>query len=202
MNELRLGVMAVILLAASGCGSSVVAGTGGNNNGTGGNGSGASPCPAAEPSAGNVPCTGVPEGFRCTYGDSVRPECRHDWTCSGGTWLTTKSFCQDPPPDACAPAEPQNGVDCTASNGATCTYGDDICTCSLCPGGPCMQNPTWVCSKPPTNPGCPPVVPNDGTACDAPAADCTYGMPCGGSGMHVTCKNGTWLWDLNMECPL
>lgn len=197
-----LGLAAMV--AAIGCGSNVVTGAGGNgtgggdgsggSNGTGGN----SPCPAAEPSSGKAPCS-TPD-FRCTYGDSVPPECRHEWICTGGFWTTTKDVCIEPPPDVCGGAEPATGSMCNGFDGAVCTYGDDICLCSACSGGPCMMNAAWSCAKPPA--GCPAVVPNDGSPCSQPGADCTYGFPCGNSGAHVKCAGGLWKWSDEIACPL
>jgi hypothetical protein len=192
-----LGVLAAVVVVAGGCGSNVMTGTGGNT-GSGGQGGASGPCPAAEPSGG-MACPGVPDGFRCTYGDEVRPECRHDWICSGGSWTTTKSLCVQSP--NCGGVMIVDGDSCAGEDGSVCTSGDVICLCSACGAGPCMQNAAWTCANPPTGAGCPPAVPNDGSPCDAPSADCTYGLPCGGAGTHVTCKNGLWLWDQQIECP-
>lgn len=61
--------------------------------------------------------------------------------------------------------------------------------------------PKWTCAPPPTTPGCPHAVPNDGTACDAAGVECTYGTPCGGDGAIVDCQNGAWHWKTDIACP-
>ena len=178
------------------CGS-VVTTTGGTSGGTGGT----TPtmlCPATEPSGGQ--CS-APTGFRCTYGEEVRPECRHEWICGdGGQWITTKSVCLSPPADHCAFTEPPSG-EC-AQEGDVCVVGAaTICQCSSCFGGPCSPPPPkWQCSGPPTTAGCPPVVPNDGSACTTEGLDCSYGNVCSGSGARTLCTNGLWMWDQNIAC--
>lgn len=196
MRLSSLVTLAAAFAGAIGCGSNVATGSGGN--GTGGESNAISPCPAAEPSAGNVPCG--TEDFRCTYGDSVRPECRHDWICNAGKWTTTKNVCVEPPPNTCGTTPPTEGAICNGFEGSVCTFGSDICLCSACSGGPCMPNAKWSCAKPPA--GCPATAPNDGSTCDQPGADCTYGFPCGSAGAHVKCTNGLWKWDTEIACPL
>ncbi|MFT3773823.1 MAG: hypothetical protein QM820_51290 [Minicystis sp.] len=193
-------------IAAVGCGSTVVAGTGGGSStgtGTGGDTGGGSPCPAVDPIGGAsaVSCLGVPPGFRCTYGESVRPECRREWICNNGFWSTTGNLCIEPPPDACNLAEPTSNSMCGDNEGAVCTYGPDICVCTSCAGGPCMQNAAWFCAKAPTG-NCPPIVPNDGTVCDQPGAVCSYGLFCSATGTQAKCMNGLWKWDNDVACPL
>ncbi|APR83908.1 Hypothetical protein A7982_09257 [Minicystis rosea] len=194
------------LALLAGCGSSIVTGgtggAGGNTNtggstGTGDDPVGESPCPPAEPSG--LACLGVPSGFRCTYGDSVRPDCRREWFCTDGKWVTAKNLCLEPPAGACVPAEPAQSTLCE-DEGAACTYGNDFCVCSSCTGGPCMQNAVWTCFKPPS--GCPAIVPNDGTVCQTPGATCTYGSPCSAFGAKAVCENGLWKWDSEQVCPL
>src|SRR5262249_23587693 len=107
------------------------------------------------------------------------PDCRHDWICHDGTWTTTKSICIEPEPGVCPAAEPAQGTVCAGAEAAVCTHGNDICLCSNCPGGPCMQEAVWSCSKPPSTTGCPAVVPNDGEACSQVGLECTYGIVCG-----------------------
>src|SRR5262249_35697181 len=146
------GFVTVIILAASACSS---------DDGGGGP---APPCPTAEPASGDA-CT--KEGFRCTYGESVRPDCRSAYVCTSGAGVadTYEGACADPPPGACGPTEPAYGDLCTGFDGATCTYGDDICFCTTCYTDDCMLGEeTWAC--PPTGAGCPPVAPNDGTPCE------------------------------------
>jgi hypothetical protein len=192
----------LLSLSPLACGNVVVSeGTGGGTSSgpssvTSG-GSGTTFCPAVEPAGGS--CV-APEGQRCTYGEQVRPECRHDWTCSNGAWATTKSVCLSPPADHCNFTEPPSGV--CGQEGDICVVGAaTICQCSSCFGGPCMAPPPkWACSGPPAMPGCPAIVPNDGTACSAEGLECAYGNPCSGSGAFAICKAGKWLWDLQIAC--
>ncbi len=216
MNKLHLGLpafAAVVALVA--CGGSVVdqstggsgtgagagtgAGTSAGNSTTGAGGSVAQgPCPVAEPTEASA-CTGVPDQFRCTYGESVRPECRDVWICSGGAWTTTKGECVQPPPGDCAATQPGPQTVC-ANMGDVCTYGDTICECG-CGGGIACEPPvSWACSGPPTTPGCPAAVPNDGTPCGAAGVECTYGDPCTQSGALVSCTSGLWLWNTMIAC--
>jgi hypothetical protein len=197
-----LGFAAVVAVAA--CGGSVVsegatggsgAGTTGTGAGTSGTGAGTSsgPCPPSAPTTNS--CAGVPNGFRCTYGDSVRPDCRVEWSCLGGQWLTQNGSCGQGP---CAGSEPATGTVCT-NMGDVCVYGDSICECG-CGGGFCGMPVDWQCSGPPTTPGCPAVVPNDGTPCSANGLQCTYGNVCMQSSAMVSCKNGLWLWNTMIAC--
>ena len=199
----------VVLLAA--CGGSVETpdptGSGGagamgssstGNVSTGGSGGGsASDCPVNLPANGDA-C--APDMLFCTYGESARPECRQQATCSNGKFVADNSACTESPPGTCLAQPPMNGTDCTAE-GAACPYPDGtICVCSSCPGGPCMQFPKWQCNAPAA--GCPVVVPNAGTACSMDGQTCTYGFPCGPSGMTTECKMGAWTWQKDITCPL
>jgi hypothetical protein len=173
--------------------------TGGSGGATGGTG-GTSPsgCPASAPAG--QPCT-TPD-LRCTYGDSVRPECRNEWICNGGTWVTTKALCLAAPPGECTTTVPTDGTVCT-TDGTVCDYPDGtLCLCNACSTGPCAAPPPkWECTPPPTGPGCPAIVPNDGSPCSAPeGTQCTYGIPCGPSGAIATCTNGAWLWEKHLLC--
>jgi hypothetical protein len=204
MHDLTWCLGALALLCA-GCGSKVDVGTGGTGaggagaGGAGAGGAGSGLCPAAEPSGGS--CAGVPEGFRCTYGDSVRPECRDDWVCSNGQWVTTKGVCVMPPAGDCNFSAPPTGQIC-ATEGGVCTLDTTICICSSCSLGPCMvPPPKWSCAGPPTTPGCPATVPNDGSGCEQEGLMCSYGLICSGSGAQVTCKDGAWLWENAIACP-
>ena len=227
MNKLHLGLVAVLGVAA--CGGSVVdegtggatgtgastTGTGASTTGTSATGAGASttgtgtsttgtgsgggnpgPCPLSPPT-GSASCAGVPDQFQCTYGDSVRPDCRIAWICSNGSWETTGTACTEPVD--CGSSEPGPQTVC-ANRGDECTYGASICYCG-CGGGPICPPPTvWECSGPPTAPGCPSVVPNDGTPCDAAGVQCTYGESCTSTYAVVACTNGLWLWNARMLC--
>jgi hypothetical protein len=202
---LLLTLSALVGLAA--CGGNVVAeGTGGDGtggNGTGANGTGGSTtssvmsCPSVEPSAGGS-CAAEAAGFACTYGDSVRPECRNLYVCNEGMWEATGSACVSPPAGDCPASQPSAQTTC-ANMGDVCTYGDTICACS-CGGGACIPPIAWLCTPPPTTSGCPAVVPNDGTPCSVPGVQCTYGNVCSISGAQVTCTSGLWSWDMMIAC--
>ena len=169
---------AALALLLLGCGGTVVTGAGGSGTGASGttlgttsSGTGPqSPCPATQPSGG---ACSAPEGFRCTYGDAVRAYCRSATVCTQGQWTATTSACAQS--TVCGQlTSPPAGQVCTAE-GAFCPIGDTLCACSQCLQGPCMAPPTvWQCAGPPTTPGCPAVVPNDGAwtrrASSAPTA--------------------------------
>jgi hypothetical protein len=200
--KLRSFWLFTLALSPLACGS-VVTTTGGTGSGGGtgtgtGGGTSMSLCPETEPSGGQC---NAPTGFRCTYGEQVRPECRHEWICGdGGSWLMTKGVCLSPPADHCAFTEPPSGQ--CGQEGDVCVVGAaTICQCSSCFGGPCSPPPPmWQCSGPPANPGCPAIVPNDGSACTSEGAECTYGNVCSASGALARCKGGLWLWDMQIAC--
>jgi len=222
MNKLYLGLATVMAVAA--CGGSVVdEGTGGvtgtsttgagasttgasttgvSTTGTGtfttgsGGGTSTGPCPLSPPT-GSTSCAGAPDQFQCTYGDSVRPDCRAAWICTNGSWEATGSACIEP--TDCGSSEPGPETVC-ANMGDVCTYGDSICFCG-CGGGPVCAPPVdWSCNGPPTTPGCPAVVPNDGTPCDAAGVQCNYGKQCTSTNAVVACSDGLWLWNTMIGC--
>jgi hypothetical protein len=118
--------------------------------------------------------------------------------CTGGAWTTTKSACAMS--TTCGSTPPTSGTACP-TNGVACAYGSTICICSQCPSGLCMAGgPDWSCAGPPSTAGCPPLVPNQGTACSTADLMCTYGFPCGGSGTTAVCKGGLWSW-VGVACP-
>jgi hypothetical protein len=174
-------------------------GTGASTTGTGAStgtgGSVGAGCPASAPTV--TSCAGVPDQLRCTYGSSVRPDCRDVWQCLNGEWLTQNGGCSEPPPGECGTTQPPPQTVC-ANMGDVCTYGDTICFCD-CGGGLCASPVDWLCSSPPPSP-CPPIAPNDGTACAAEGAQCNYGSPCTPSGAVVNCTNGRWVWNLMIAC--
>jgi len=223
MNMLRVGFVAVIGVAA--CGGSVVeegsggaggtatsstgagatttgtvgtgtTGTGAATTGSGG-GTSTGPCPASPPTG--TSCAGVPDQFQCTYGESVRPDCRTSSICDNGTWETAGGECIGPAD--CGSVEPGSQTVCT-NMGDVCTYSESICYCG-CGGGPACVSPIdWKCAAPPTTPGCPAIAPNDGTPCTAAGVECTYGTPCTPSNAVVSCTNGLWLWNRMIACAL
>ena len=198
----KSGLVLVALLATSCGGSTSSSGTGGSGGsgatgGSGGSG-GTSPsgCPASPPTGQscNTP------NLHCTYGDSVRPECRDEWACVSGHWAAG-SVCQHY--TNCPPASPSVGSVCS-NEGQVCDYADGtLCLCSSCSAGPCGPPPPhWQCAAPPTTAGCPKTVPNDGSKCSAPeGTQCQYGNPCGPSGALVKCTSGAWQWQMNIPCP-
>jgi hypothetical protein len=171
-------------------------GTGAATTGVGG-GEVGGPCPPSAPLAEGDVCS-LPEGFRCTYGDSVRPECRTAWTCNGA-WTATSGPCDEPPPGVCGSSQPGPQDMCAATN-AVCVYGDSLCLCGCGAGVLCTTPFNWFCTAPPTTPGCPEVVPNDGTLCAVPGVQCSYGDVCTPSGAMVSCTNGLWLWNTMIAC--
>jgi hypothetical protein len=223
MNYELIFCMAVLAGGAAACGASVVTGPGDSGTGagagastTGGGGTtsagtggatgaggatSGSPCPATATAAGS--CAGVAPGFRCTYGDDARPDCREVTQCIGGAWTPMPSACSMS--TVCGVTQPTAGTVCSNDGtlSAACTYGDVICLCDACAAGPCMAPPTdWQCAGPPTTAGCPSVVPNDGTPCTAEGTQCTYGFVCSqfGAGAEVSCTNGLWLWNTMIAC--
>jgi hypothetical protein len=156
------------------------------------------PCPPSEPSG--EACPGVPEGYLCTYGDSVRPDCRDAWTCQGGVWTTSFETCEQPPPGACPITMPSSTMQCPEM-GTTCTYDADICYCG-CGGGPVCTFPVdWQCGPPAGPPACPSIAPNSGTLCSFEGIECTYGVVCTPSGVVADCTGGVWVWQ-EVGCAL
>jgi hypothetical protein len=216
MRNLFLVSSALFLLTlGAGCGSSVVTGTGGTGTGTqststtgtqststGTTSTGTGTpggCPAAEPTGGS--CAGLQDGLECTYGSSVRPECRDQWTCASGQWEEAGTACAMT--TTCGTTEPTAGSVCQPSGagGDVCTYGNTICICDACTGGLCTSGPImWLCVLPPATPGCPAVAPNEGAPCTSNGLECTYGKLCSISGVETQCTNGVWTWP-PVACP-
>jgi hypothetical protein len=152
-------------------------------------------CPGAAPA--NAGC--ATDGLRCSYGDSVRPECRPAWTCSGGRFADSSRSCPAPPAGFCPAAPPAKGQ--CGTDGAVCAYTDaTLCVCARCFGQLCQLEPNWLCAPPPSNAGCPAAVPNDGSACAVDGVECVYGEECSGSGATARCADGTWHW-VKIACP-
>jgi hypothetical protein len=158
-------------------------------------------CPDTEPTEG-APCLPT---LDCSYGQSVRPDCRHRWNCGasspGGTgaWHAVSLTCPEAPVGYCPPQQPTAST-CTPMTNpnerADCEYPGNVfcqCACPYTPQNPgCASTEQWVCYGPPTTPGCPAVVPNLGTACSVQGTQCAYGDPCDVGGLAVYCRAGIW----------
>ncbi len=193
-------IMNLALVALwGGCGSTVTDG-GGGVGGTAGAGGNSSTfvCPAILPNSDEA-CAG--EGVLCTYGDLARTECRSRAECINGKFQILLPKCAVPADGICAPM-PNPGVECPVdAEAAVCDYPDGtICVCSSCSLGPCgAPPPHFYCATPSAD--CPMIAPNAGTPCSSEAQSCTYGFPCGPSGVQAVCKNGFWFWDPAIMCP-
>lgn len=184
------------------CSGTVYNGSGGaSGSGSGSVGSGGAPgggCPSVMPTS-DEPCDR--EGLLCTYGDLARTECRPRAECINGKFVLAFAKCAVPANGVC-PAMPTVGVECPVdAEGGVCDYADGtICVCSSCSLGPCAAPPPhFFCAAPPMN--CPAVAPNAGTPCGMAGQKCTYGFPCGPSGVEAECKNGFWSWNMAIACP-
>ncbi|MEO7095500.1 MAG: hypothetical protein ABI175_19750, partial [Polyangiales bacterium] len=155
-------------------------------------------CPTTYPSTG-APCS--PLGLVCGYGDDPRPHCRPQAICRSSGWETPVGACPPPPSEVCPPTlTVAKGAACTKP-GSFCTYGDVLCGCGDCFGGPCGGAAKWVCPEPPSDPACPRTMPNLGIACAKPGTSCTYGSCSSGNPAGRTCKDGYWI-DEPVACPL
>ena len=155
-------------------------------------------CPASPPSMG-APC--APIGLVCGYGDDPRPSCRQQATCKATGWDTPVGACPPPPTEVCPPTEGDaNGKACTTA-GAFCTYGDVVCGCGNCFGGPCGGASKWVCPDPPADADCPRKMPNLGVACAKEGLKCTYGSCSSNNIAGRTCTGGVFV-DEPQACPL
>ena len=193
------------------------AGSGGAAASGGTGGSGAAECPTTPPTLyGECPVELNPTS--CSYGDSILPECREEWRCEcisqqpgiACHWQGASSpvACAANDAGACPASAPVAGADgglaaCdAAADGTRCGYADGtICHCTSCleVGGPCqpVTPPRWSCSPPPATSGCPPTIPNAGTACSQPALRCIYDSYCG---IEATCELDRWTWQF-LPCP-
>jgi len=206
MNH-SLWIVLGAVTTAIGCGGTVVIGSGGSgstsaNNGTSSTPSSTSsgvmgPCPQAVPTQGSA-CS--PVGQLCSYGTDARPTCRDTSQCASGQWSNTHPTCPSlPGSDVCGTESPGSGQICS-DQGAVCPYPDGTqCGCSSCEGLCGPPPPHWQCDAPPA--GCPIALPNAGTTCSKEGQQCTYGQPCGVSGMLATCTSGQWIWLLDQPCP-
>jgi hypothetical protein len=156
-----------------------------------------SQCPGTEPVIG-ASCAA--EGVVCTYGDSVRVDCRRARGCVMGTWIMDPSEdCRQPPANYCpaqVPADSCSAVTWTGmtipTNGqAVCAYPDGTsCVCNICQGLGCSGQ-AWLCVSPPTNPACPAIAPNLGAKCPSQGLECDYGI-CGQGGGQFICRKTVW----------
>lgn len=186
-------------------------GGGGSGGGVGGSAPNQG-CPTAAPSGGES-C--APAGTSCTYGTDIQPGCRDHWECQSGQWTSVPfDDCNDLVPGDCPSTMPTSGSECASTPLMTLcefTAESTMCACTNmdCSGGPCqtLDPPEWRCAGPPTESGCPAVVPNEGTACEQEGLECPYlGGPCGSVGMlhglKVTCADGVWVWGGEEPCPV
>jgi hypothetical protein len=163
---------------------------------------GPSGCPVALPADGAA-CP--KESLGCSYGDSPTADCRDEVTCTSAGWHRLTSQCNGTP-DACT-ASVAEKVACDDAKRAACLgAGDVLCVCSTCEGSSgAMCNAVdatwrWACVAPPAAPS-PAALPNDGTACGAEGALCSYGFPCHGfRGVLAVCEAGAWVWQ-GRGCP-
>jgi len=148
-------------------------------------------CPCDPPVKGD-PCdlTFASEGMTCTYGTDPRPPCRQQFTCESGHWSESVNGI----PGDCAPAS-----ECPSTPpkpGSKCENGP--LECAFPDGTLCRCGTIWgSCAKPPSEKGCPAVVPNSGTPCSGDLF-CQYDDPCSFGG--VQCVEGVWLWSLGGGC--
>ncbi len=153
-----------------------------------------SKCPEIAPTPGsNCPIYGL----YCTYGDSVRVDCRKGFGCSSHYQWNAGRECKEPPADYCPPNPGQGSCLVRYPGGGdrfgTCAYPDGtMCVCEPCPNKLCQNGPGWECVAPPTTNGCPRIIPNVGTPCQQQGLTCSYGVPCRDGRGLVICRSGTW----------
>jgi hypothetical protein len=140
-------------------------------------------CPAVPPRAGEM-CT---TGLRCSYGDDPRVGCRPRFSCDG-TWASAGEDNCPTLLDCSSLAAPPKDHDRCEMVGADCSTGPRYCRCETCTS--CAGPSIWICTQPPAAP-CPPVMPNDGAACEPPGLSCSYGA-CPVPGGVMTCVENRW----------
>lgn len=156
-------------------------------------------CPPVPPSEGGE-CDAAQA--LCTYGDSVRAECRERWRCTGSSgWRLEPTECPEVP-DAYCPDVPPDG-DCTPLDALgnqvefqdgeiACTYADStVCVCRDCSDEACAGGPNWECIHPPEDLDCPTGAPNIGQPCEVQGLVCDYGDPCVSGALRM-CREGVW----------
>lgn len=148
-----------------------------------------SKCPVDEPDV-DAECGG--SVLWCTYGDSVRVDCRATYYCATSGWKKMRD-CVTASAGLC-PAAPTSG-DCSAlasepADKRICDYVDGtLCACKE----PCSDLAwCWECIKPPTNGECPAIAPNYGDPCVSQGETCEYGNPCHGGARRI-CREGIWV---------
>lgn len=163
----------------------------------GGVDSGPTGCPTSPPTMGSA-C--APVGLVCGYGDDPRPTCRQQATCKPTGWDTPIGACPPPPTATCPPSAAEASGKVCSSEGAFCTYGDVVCGCGACFGGPCGTTARWTCADPPADPACPRSMPNLGIACAKEGTNCIYGSCSSGNIAARDCTGGRWV-DSPVACP-
>lgn len=158
-------------------------------------------CPSAPPVNGSS-CS--ENGIACTYGDSLRLDCRTQAECFDNEWsVYDGSSCVQPPQATCPASPPDEGSACesidsqgnlsTGDSAISCIYDTNtFCVCRECPDGFCDDGPGWECLPPPADDRCPSVSPNLGETCDVAGLSCEYGDPCLDDGSSRFCRNGYW----------
>jgi hypothetical protein len=151
-------------------------------------------CPASPPAAGRA----CKDGLRCSYGSDVRLQCRSSAICEGGTWKLNE-------PD-CAALEPCGttviaGGPCDDAQ-AECVKDDaEYCACTACLDMICSSESTWRCSSGSGSMGCPPLAPNQGSACKGQRTcdygSCSFGQASPG---QATCYEDVWSYEM-VTCP-
>jgi hypothetical protein len=155
-------------------------------------------CPS-EPPPDGAACS--PPGLFCEVEGGIIVECRATATCTTDGWLNQAPGCSStPPPDPKCPMMEPSGACDVATDPSLCVYGDDVCGCSDCLGGPCGGQAEWVCVTPPRQP-CPATPPKIGNPCPDEGASCIYGSCSLTYLAGRVCQGGLWADD-GVACPL
>jgi hypothetical protein len=162
-----------------------------------GNGDGGSLAPD-KPSEVDKTCPEIAPGLRaacvgplsCSYGTDVRFECRARYTCESDQWISAVGSTSCAPLDDCSSLDPQpkDGEPCDVA-GQECASVDRHCQCMPCVSAGC-QKLAWRCAVPPLSP-CPPLMPNEGSACEQEGQSCVYGN-CPIPGGLMDCITHRW----------
>jgi len=155
-------------------------------------------CPSSPPPDGSA-CD--PPGLFCEVDDGPVVQCRATATCTNDGWLNQAPGCTStPPPDPTCPGMEPSGACDTSKDPSLCLYGDDVCGCSDCLGGPCGGNAAWVCASAPPAP-CPATAPKIGQLCSIEGTSCVYGSCALTVLAGRKCVQGSWVDD-GVACPL